>query len=249
MNRIIINADDFGLNESRTKAIYEAYNKGLITDTTLVANGDAYEQAINILCHDKDFLKRIGVHFNLTDCTPLTNEMKNYKRFTDNGKFNRFFIKKNSSFIHLDKYEKKIIYNELTAQIKKIQESGVDVSHADSHHHVHMGFKLAPIFVRVCKENNITKIRPRKNVVKMSLCRRLFYAFYNLYLRMNGFTLVNYFGDAKEYTKVLPGVCEAMVHPDYEDGNLIDAMSNKSLILYEPEIICDKSKHITYFDL
>lgn len=35
----IINADDFGQTESCTRAIYEAFQKGLITDTTMVANG------------------------------------------------------------------------------------------------------------------------------------------------------------------------------------------------------------------
>lgn len=43
--RIIINADDFGQTESCTKAIYEAFESGLITDTTMVANGDAMELA------------------------------------------------------------------------------------------------------------------------------------------------------------------------------------------------------------
>ena len=33
--RIIINADDFGQTESCTKAIYEAFESGLITDTTM----------------------------------------------------------------------------------------------------------------------------------------------------------------------------------------------------------------------
>ena len=38
---VIINADDFGQTESCTRAIYEAFQKGLITDTTMVANGEA----------------------------------------------------------------------------------------------------------------------------------------------------------------------------------------------------------------
>ena len=34
----IINADDFGLSESATNAITEAFRKGLISDTTMLAN-------------------------------------------------------------------------------------------------------------------------------------------------------------------------------------------------------------------
>lgn len=37
MSKIIINADDFALNESITNAIVLAFEKGLITDTTVCA--------------------------------------------------------------------------------------------------------------------------------------------------------------------------------------------------------------------
>ena len=41
----IINADDFGLHKSCSRAIAEAFSLSLITDTTMCANGDFFAHA------------------------------------------------------------------------------------------------------------------------------------------------------------------------------------------------------------
>ena len=48
MQGVIINADDFGLNEHCSLAIAEAFKKGLITDTTMVANGEYFDDAVAV---------------------------------------------------------------------------------------------------------------------------------------------------------------------------------------------------------
>ena len=68
---IIINGDDFGMNRRCSTAIAAAFDKGLITDTTMMANGDCFEYAV-ALAREKGFFDRIGIHFNLTEGTPLT---------------------------------------------------------------------------------------------------------------------------------------------------------------------------------
>ena len=47
-NKIIINADDFGLNSSVNKAIVESFNNGLINSTTLMANMPGFEEAVEM---------------------------------------------------------------------------------------------------------------------------------------------------------------------------------------------------------
>ena len=218
MSRMIINADDFGLNKSRTIAIYDAYKSGLITDTTMVANGDAFDEALEIIKNDGEFAQRVGIHLNLTECKPLTSEMQNNTRFTTNGRFNKYFKSHNPSFTKLSRDEKRIIYNELDAQFSKLIGNGVKISHVDSHHHVHTGLKICPIVFSLCKKYEIKKIRKRKNIKNMSIQRRCFYSIYNWLLKFKGFTCVKYFGDASEYNCIPDNDCEAMVHPDYLGG-------------------------------
>ena len=70
---VIINADDFGQTESCTRAIYEAFQKGLITDTTMVANGEAMELAFAMA---PEMRGHIGAHLNLTEGPALTPAMR-----------------------------------------------------------------------------------------------------------------------------------------------------------------------------
>ncbi len=246
MKRIIINADDYGMNKDCTDSIYAAFKEGLITDTTMAANGDDFDRAMSIIESDSIFAAAIGIHLNLTDGVPLTNEMR-FTRFVTDGRFNRFFKNNNPSLIVLSKKEKVCIYNELDAQIKKMRKSGIKISHADSHHHVHTGLSIARIVFDVCKLNNINKIRLRKNVKRLDLSRKILYGYYNSLLRRNGFLTTDYFGDAGEYIKINEGVSEMMVHPGYIDGKICDVLTKRSLQDTINNLICiDDLKKINY---
>ena len=69
----MINGDDFGMTESCTKAICLALKKGLITHTTMLANGACFEAAVT-LAHEQGIIDKIGWHIDLTEGKPLTAE-------------------------------------------------------------------------------------------------------------------------------------------------------------------------------
>ena len=82
--KLIINADDFGMTKSCTKAIFDAFNQNLITDTTMVANGEAFDFA-NELSKGHKIRESIGIHFNLTEGIPLTEDIKKCAKFAKGG--------------------------------------------------------------------------------------------------------------------------------------------------------------------
>ncbi|MGB6990486.1 MAG: ChbG/HpnK family deacetylase, partial [Candidatus Sulfotelmatobacter sp.] len=45
MRRLIVNADDFGFTAGINRAIVEAHTRGIVTSSTLMANGRAFEEA------------------------------------------------------------------------------------------------------------------------------------------------------------------------------------------------------------
>lgn len=221
---VIINADDFGQTESCTQAIFEAFEKGMITDTTMVANGEAMDTALEFLRKYPYIQSKVGIHFILTEGMPLSENMKNNSKFVTDGYFNSYFRDKNKYFRRLSRKDQKDIYEELTAQIEYLLSKGVALSHADSHHHVHYNWQIAPIIFRVCREHSVSKLRIHKNADKKSLFWNTLYAFfYNLRLKLNGFSHTDYFGSASEYVRMKEGISEVMVHPDYDSkGQLID---------------------------
>ena len=46
MRRLIVNADDFGLTLGINRAIVEAHTGGIVTSSTLMANGPAFADAV-----------------------------------------------------------------------------------------------------------------------------------------------------------------------------------------------------------
>ncbi|MGC2489134.1 MAG: ChbG/HpnK family deacetylase, partial [Candidatus Sulfotelmatobacter sp.] len=48
MRRLIVNADDFGFTAGINRAIVEAHTRGIVTSSTLMANGRAFEEAARL---------------------------------------------------------------------------------------------------------------------------------------------------------------------------------------------------------
>ncbi|MBQ6154068.1 MAG: ChbG/HpnK family deacetylase [Ruminococcus sp.] len=219
MSVVIINADDFGLNEHCSKAIAEAFSKELVTDTTMMATGEYFEEAVT-LSKEQGFCDKIGIHFNLTEGEPLTEDIKNCDNFVRNGRFHKEY----NRLKPLSSYEKQAIYKELSAQAKKIEDAGIKIMHADSHHHVHTAIYVAPIVARVCKEHDINKIRLHRNLGQISSVKRLVKKKYNHWLKNQGFITTDYFAYVMDIEDMpIPDGTEIMVHPDYDaNGVLID---------------------------
>src|SRR4029077_14366863 len=72
MRRLIINADDFGLTSGVNRGVVEAHKHGVVTSATLMANGQAFEQAI-ALAHAQPRLG-VGCHIVLVDGAPLLEQ-------------------------------------------------------------------------------------------------------------------------------------------------------------------------------
>lgn len=222
MKRIIVNADDFGLNESCNKAISRCFREGLITDTTIIANGNAFAEAAWL--GTTEFSGKVGIHFNLTEGKPLTATIKSLPSFCKDGIFHGNVRRMK----RLSKHERNAVYEELSAQCQKVKEAGIDITHADSHHHIHTGIFIAPIVFRVCRENGIKAVRLHRNLGKISLPKRIVKFIYNTVLRKS-FISTDYMGSAEDVNLLEPkaGTIEIMVHPVLDSsGNIIDKRVN-----------------------
>lgn len=230
--KLIINADDFGLTLSCTKAIYDAYTRGLITDTTMVANGNAQAEALRLLREDPSFGEHIGIHFNLTEGTPLTTRICHQEKLVSGRKFTGYFRDSKTNLIPLTPEEKQAIREELEAQVRKLSAFGVTITHADSHHHVHTNLQLCSIFSSVMKQYKIQKVRLRKNACSYDLAHDFVWNSYNRWARQ-WFITTDYMGGILDYQEPYDqydGIMEVMVHPDYdENGHIVDRSGIKKM--------------------
>lgn len=216
---VMINADDFGLSESCSKAIAEAFERGLVTDTTIMANGRYFIEAVE-LAKRQGFSDKIGIHMNITEGEPLTDGIKNLPDFVTDGQFNKQYDWNRE----LSPAERKAIYIELSAQFEKVEQAGISITHADSHHYIHNAPYIAPIAEKMCREHGIKKLRLMRNWGDMPEADRQKANEYRDGLRSRGFITTDYFGRLSEAQgKTLPQSIELLVHPDFDkDRNLVD---------------------------
>ncbi len=239
--KIIINADDFGLNTSCTKAICKAFEEGLITDTTMIANGFAFYEAVKCI-KDYQLQDKIGVHFNITEGKPLTDAISKMPTFTENGVFHG----KINRLKKLTEDEKQAVYEELSAQIKRLEQNGVKLTHADSHHHIHTGIFIAPIFVHVCKEHGVNKVRLHRNIGTIPTVKKIAKKVYNKWLKKQAFVTTKYFGSMSdvEADGVLDNL-EIMVHPEFDKaGVLIDKVDEIDNCLIGKKLVLPTGNYI-----
>ncbi|EPF18063.1 Uncharacterized protein conserved in bacteria [Cedecea davisae] len=134
---LIINADDFGLSKAQNYGIIEAFHHGVVTSTTAMMNAEAIKHAAG-LCARYPGLG-VGMHFVLTLGRPLT-EMPVLTR--GEGVLGKW-IWEMAEQGQLDLAE---IRQELESQYQRfIDVFGIEPTHLDSHHHVHMIPEIFPV--------------------------------------------------------------------------------------------------------
>ena len=135
MRRLIINADDFGFTAGVNRAIVEVHAHGVVTSSTLMANGPAFAQAVQLAATVPKL--SVGCHvvlidgFPVTQADPLRTLTNGTGRFRDGIK--SFALRAIAGRIDADE-----ITMEATAQIRAIQSAGIAVSHFDTHKHTHV---------------------------------------------------------------------------------------------------------------
>jgi hopanoid biosynthesis associated protein HpnK len=160
VRRLIINADDFGLTAGVNRAIVEAHEHGVVSSATLMANGQAFDEAAK-LAGSRPRLG-VGCHIVLVDGVPLVRNAATHT-LIDGGvagapRF-REGIGKFAALALLGRLAPDEIEAEATAQIRKLQSAGIAVTHLDSHKHTHMFPHVFRPVLRAAKACGVTAIR------------------------------------------------------------------------------------------
>lgn len=146
MTKIIINADDFGYCEAVNYGIISAHNNGIVRSTSMMANMPGVEHGVGLLKENKTL--NCGVHMTLSCGRPL---LSNLKTIVDKD---GFFIRRITDEI-IEKMDYDEIYRELCAQIDRVKGLGIDISHLDSHHHIHTLVSLKSVIEKIVTKYNL----------------------------------------------------------------------------------------------
>ena len=131
---IIINADDFGRHAEINRAVEQGLVHGCLRSATVMPGGAAFAGAIDIARRHEAL--GLGVHFTLVDGNPILPPSEIPSLVAEDGRFLpdhtallRRYLK---GGVNLEE-----VRRELAAQLRKVEATGVPISHVDSHQHMH----------------------------------------------------------------------------------------------------------------
>src|SRR5574337_787269 len=126
MKQLVVNADDFGLTEGINRGILEAHRRGILTSTTLLANGAALESAVALAIESPQL--GVGIHLNLTQGRPVSDPYRVPSLVDEGG----CFFGGPASLarrILLGKVRPAEVEREFAAQIEKVRGAGLEMTH------------------------------------------------------------------------------------------------------------------------
>ncbi len=220
--RLIVNADDFGFARDVNRGIVDAHRGGILTATTLMANGAAFDDAVRLARETPEL--DIGCHLVLVSgCSvrtgaPLPATVPELVRALARREINAC--------------------DELSAQVRRILDAGIQPRHLDTHKHTHLWTPVLDAVAHIGEEFGIPWVRRpfdfpmtaggvpfTKRLTARALClvrRRFHRALGAHHCRTTdyfaGFQITGRFRTAElvELIAELPdGLTELMTHPGY----------------------------------
>ncbi len=143
VRQLITNADDFGFTSDVNRGIVEAHLSGILTATTLMANGAAFDDAVRLARATPTL--DIGCHLVLIGGQSLIGAHQYPSTIP-------------KLLTALARREIRP-YEELRAQIRKIVDAGIRPTHLDTHKHTHLAPPVLDAVARLAEEFDIRWVR------------------------------------------------------------------------------------------
>lgn len=152
---MVFAADDLGRSVSVNEAIMEAYDSGLLTSSSIMAGGEAFKQAVELV-REKENLA-LGLHVTLCDGRAVLG----HEDIPDITREDGYFVGGPAvMWIGLSrKYIMKQAQKEIEAQFDALDRVGIKPCYVDSHHHLHMHPGLFELLCEIASDRGVNWIR------------------------------------------------------------------------------------------
>lgn len=156
MKRLIVNADDFGFTRGVNAGILRAYKMGIVTSTTIMANGGAFEDAIELARSNPGL--GVGCHLVAVGGRPIAQSSELGPLLDRDGALPptlmQLFIK-----IARRPVVAEVLVREFRSQLERVIGAGIEPTHVDTHKHSHTHPQVMKALSRVIAEFGIKRVR------------------------------------------------------------------------------------------
>ena len=156
MTRLVLNADDLGLTPAHATAVAALRASGCVTDVSLLSPGEGFDLSVRAL-REAGILSA-GVHLCLVGGERPLSPPRTVPSVAPGGTFPTAWpavaARVGAGLVRLAEVER-----EWEAQVAAVHDSGLAVTHLDSHQHLHLLPRLLPVAIRLARRFDIPFVR------------------------------------------------------------------------------------------
>jgi len=156
MTSVIINADDFGLSSGVNRAVIKAWREGILTSASLMAAGEAFDEALALARQNPGL--QVGLHLTLVQGRAVLNPKEIPGLVDQSGIFCDNAVAAGMRYFFL-KGLRSQLRREIEAQLGKVRDAGIDLSHVDGHLNIQMQPVVFDIIMELAPRYGITSFR------------------------------------------------------------------------------------------
>ena len=178
--RLIVSADDFGLSAGVNAGIIRAHREGILTDASLMVNGQAFEEAVALARAHPSL--SVGLHLMLLQGRAVLPRERIPHLVDGVGMFGTNPIWTGLRYFFTPGIREQL-RREIVAQLEKFAATGLLLSHVDGHLTIHMHPTVVRILLEVADHYHIQAVRlpreplgPALRFDRRHLARKLFEA-------------------------------------------------------------------------
>ncbi len=154
---LIVNADDFGLTAGISNGILQAHREGIVTSTSVLAVGPAFERTAPLLAEVPTL--GVGVHLAAVGEDPPLLAAAEIPTLVDRrgrlpGSWRQFTARALAGKVDPDDLRR-----EFTAQFERVEGLGIPISHLDTHQHLHLWPIVREVVLELAGEQGIAAVR------------------------------------------------------------------------------------------
>ncbi len=156
VRRLRFTADDFGMSESVNEAVERAHREGVLTDASLMVGGFAAADAIRRAKRLPDL--RVGLHLTLVQGPPMLPRPEVPDLINARGWFPSGQVEIALDYVTSRRVRRQLAA-EIRAQFTAFAATGLTLSHADAHKHMHLHPTVGRMMLQIGPEFGLRHIR------------------------------------------------------------------------------------------
>ena len=154
--RLIVTADDFGMNLAVNEAVEQAYNDGILTCASLMMKGAATQDAIERARRMKGL--GVGLHITLADGRPTAPRSQVRGLIDHDGRFRKDLVGSGIRWF-FNPLIRLQLAREINAQFQAFVATGLVLDHVNAHKHLHFHPTVTAMIISIGRRYGMLAMR------------------------------------------------------------------------------------------